>query len=729
MRSVDTPCQPKFGGRIMTTVYRDIKVPIPREKNVICHRTNEYRVEVVIDIHAKSKNGKPSRTRILIGYVADEKMMYPNSNYVNLYPDKWAEITGKKVIKYNTISIGLKAVFELIANSSGLDYTLRSVYGTPDANLMYDTAMCYFLTKQSSAQNFKAVMADHAIFGPKLYSDSYFSNRIRRITETKRNEFHEKWIKYNSDIHSGLNTIGDGSNFPTSALYISRAKGHSKQKLDHGEEDVGCTLLNGSDGIGPLVLDIYPGNIVDYKGLQRLITKYDLNYIHIKKIILDKGYCTIYVIYDLNKRGISYVIMLDRDTLAMKTLINQFGNDIKTNLRTYWIKDSGLFGINLFTQIFDKHDYSDNVCLFFDANKFGKAADFMMKLDKEIDHIMEQLNSGKNKEVTISKDFANFIKIVDENGKKNVVYNEDAVDSKLNSFGFFGIINHDSEATAGKTIYDYNTRSEIEQCIDIIKNELGLHKLSVHDDAALQGKIQIILVALIIYYRLNKAAKAVGKTVMEVVRDLEQIKAEYCNSSYVCVETIPSYLEKILEFFGGDKSIFYTCTQEINDRIKNYIRFPRRRKPGFKPIGTRVQRDENGNFVKKKRGPKGDPEKARQREEATAKREARRQYDANGKPLPLKRGPKGDPEKAKQREEAKARREARRKFDENGNPLPLKRGRIGDPEKAEQRAKAKAIREVRRQYDENGQPLPLPRGRISNAEKERIMKIIEEIDT
>ena len=60
---------------------------------------------------------------------------------------------------------------------------------------------------------------------------------------------------------------------------------------------------------------------------------------------------------------------------------------------------------------------------------------------------------------------------------------------------------------------------------------------------------------------------------------------------------------------------------------------------------------------------------------------ARRQYDENGNPLPLQPGRQADPEKAKQRADAKAKRDARRQYDENGKPLPLRSGRISNDDK------------------------------------------------
>ena len=267
----------------MGKMYKEYEVPIPKTKNIICHRSNGYRVEKVIDSHATTYNGKPSKKRVLIGYIASPTTMYPSSNYPKFYPENWKILTGNKVNNQPIISIGLKAVVELISVNIGLDPILRSIFGTPDTNLMYDYTMYSLLTKQSSVQHFQSKMSNYAIFSDKLYSDSYFSNRIRCITETKRNNFSVEWIKYNNNVYKVIVLLWDGSTFPTSAILIASADGYSKQPLDSGEKVVGAIFLFGLNNIGPLSLDIYPGNIVDYKGLEYALAKYDSCDIIIKK--------------------------------------------------------------------------------------------------------------------------------------------------------------------------------------------------------------------------------------------------------------------------------------------------------------------------------------------------------------------------------------------------------------------------------------------------------------
>ena len=166
----------------MGKVYKEYEVPIPKGKNIICHRTNGCRVEKVINSHTTTCNGNPSKSRILIGYVAGPTTMYPSSNYPKFYPDMWEKLTTNKVKSQPIISIGLKAVVGLIADNTELDCVLKSVFGTKDTNLMYDYTIFSLITKESSVVHFKSKMLDYAIFSDKLYSDSYFSQKMKSIT-------------------------------------------------------------------------------------------------------------------------------------------------------------------------------------------------------------------------------------------------------------------------------------------------------------------------------------------------------------------------------------------------------------------------------------------------------------------------------------------------------------------------------------------------------------------
>ena len=169
------------------------------------------------------------------------------------------------------------------------------------------------------------------------------------------------------------------------------------------------------------------------------------------KIILDKAYCNIIIIRYLNLLQIPYEIMLDKDTFALQELIKKFGDAIKINCGNYWIKDTDLFGIKIFTQIFKKEQYSDNVNLFFNPLRYGiKVNKFLNKLFNEFNTLKWKLKNGED--INVSKCFKEIIEITDDNNKKDVVYNIEALTTKLSSYGFFGIINHINDETSYKTI-------------------------------------------------------------------------------------------------------------------------------------------------------------------------------------------------------------------------------------------------------------------------------------
>ena len=271
--------------------------------------------------------------------------------------------------------------------------------------------------------------------------------------------------------------------------------------------------------------------------------------------------------------SISYEIMLDKDTLAMKTLIGEFGDFIKTKAGEYWIEDTDVFGIMKTTQIFKNYNYSDCVHLFFNPTKYGMSiGKFLNRFLRAVRDVKEQIML--NDDIKINKEFEKIIKIIDENGTKKVVYDTDYLTDKLNEYGFICIINHLHSETYSKTILDYRSRPPIEQWIDTIKNELGFHTLHVHNDDTLNGKIQLVLVASIIYYRIFEAAKAVGKTVQEIIRDLIQLKAQYINDNYCFINSAPKYINKFLEELEGDESIFDEIVEDLNLRLHHNVLRP-----------------------------------------------------------------------------------------------------------------------------------------------------------
>ena len=225
-------------------------------------------------------------------------------------------------------------------------------------------------------------------------------------------------------------------------------KGYNKSKTH--KNIIAFTYAVSSSGL-PIYYDVYRGGLVDAKALRRIIDFFIANKIEVKGVILDRGYCTENCLDYLRDNGINYKVILKSNTEAFKNLVIKAGKNIRLNANNL-IKGTNLFGIQEKTKLFKNSKYENYVSLYFNVDKLGKDFNkFIKKYNEELNRLLNDIKNDE-KEIKVSSEMKKYFSIIENNGKKEIVYNIDELQNKIDSEGFFAVASNIQDS-AEETYY------------------------------------------------------------------------------------------------------------------------------------------------------------------------------------------------------------------------------------------------------------------------------------
>ena len=111
----------------------------------------------------------------------------------------------------------------------------------------------------------------------------------------------------------------------------------------------------------------------------------------------------------------------------------------------------------------------------------------------------------------------------------NVDFNEDAINRhKRNHIGWFVLVtNHIKDKT--KALELYRNKDAVEKCFDDLKNDLDMKRLRIHSAAAMEGRIFIQFIALLITTRLKQVMNEAGwfkfHDLLKVISEMKSVRS------------------------------------------------------------------------------------------------------------------------------------------------------------------------------------------------------------
>ncbi|GAU76735.1 transposase [Fusibacter sp. 3D3] len=508
------------------------------------------------------KYNVPQRTTIGKMSSNDDTMMYPNPNFEKYFPDVALPEEKDESSRSSCVRVGAYLVIQKIAE----DYKLFDHLGNWDERgkgLLLDLAAYSIVSENNAAQHYPEYAYNHPLMTPehKIYSDSTISRFLTEITADDRVNFLNNWNEHrNHDERIYISYDSTNKN--------CKAGDIEKAEYGHPKNDVGAPVFNYSIAYDisnqiPLLYESYPGSIVDVSQLHYVIDKFQgYGYKNIG-FILDRGYFSKDNIKYMESCNYDYVIMVKGKASFVHQLITDHKGEFELK-RACFIKEYLTYGTTIKAKLYTDDDHDSYFHLY---HKTSKENAELTQLETMLQRMENTMEKYKGKEITFGSPYEHYFDLTyhEKAGvRKFYGYKEraDIIEKEMQLCGYFTIVTSKNRS-AQETLALYKSRDASEKLFCSDKSFLGNHSLRVSGNDALESKVFIEFIALIIrnkiYTLLRKRMAEMSKkpnymTVPAALRELEKIELiKQPKGHYKLDHAITATQKTILGAFGLDE--------------------------------------------------------------------------------------------------------------------------------------------------------------------------------
>lgn len=585
-------------------VYRNLVVNIPK-KHVTIEKQPDGKpalVKYVLEAPYDRQKGyaRPKRTTIGHQCVDSKVSMHPTSQYANIFPSLWEQVS-KQSVKPSVKKFGLYAACQAINSATGIKDILDRSYGVDQANAIMDYAMGSILSHSNEASTLSNRLDHEMAYSKEPRSDSYYSRLFEEgMTQEQELQFRRSWALQCKE--AGVDSVWlciDGSNDDCQSKGVEIAeKGHAKSGKNINI--VSFTYAVSPQGL-PVTYDVYRGGLVDAKAMRSILDFLADCGIAVEGVILDRGYCNTTVLQYLNEHGISYVIMVKGQPQGYGIVVKECARQIKMNA-TYLIPHTYLFGCQRPVQLFKSYNHRDYLTIFYDYRNGSERVTALLKSVYEEMSRLEQLIQKGQKPV-IDKKYQKLLDIclVPES---HIEIKANELQPLIDEKGLYSIVT--SSEMDPRLVHElYASRNSSEIQYRLVKTQLGYGTIRVHYTASVRSRFTLGFISSILRYEIEMAAKKLDRNANQMIYELEQVEAKKLNNVYTYSHLENERLKGFFSYFKTEAADqIDTSIKFENDRLSGRVPTPRRRKTGPKKGSHHKKYDEKGNVIPRKPGVK-----------------------------------------------------------------------------------------------------------------------------
>ena len=421
--------------------------------------------------------------RIYIGKKDPETGTFvPNKKYYELYghDTDTAGIQTSTVVK--SVDFGNIYLMDQASSACGLKQVLKDIF----SDCWEDILVC---AMHSCSENEALYLCEDWARNsrvPTAPSSQSISKLLKELNEDRRMQFYKRWAELRGEKEYLALDISSVSSWSELINYVEYGYNRDHEDLPQ----INLAMLFGEESRLPVFARIYPGSVKDVStlvGMVAFIEQLQLRQMH---FVMDKGFYSARGVGVLLEKYIKFAIGVPFSTgMAKEAVRENFssitspGNAIEVDGHIYYasVKKQTINGRRTYLHIY------------YDRERAAKEHDRLM-------HKVIKIENGLA-DGTVSMDSAEARKYFsfqkNREGTYNIHRREDVIREQLELTGYFVILTNDSKDSE-YILNVYRTKDVVEKSFDNIKNELDLERLRIHSDEAMEGRIFIGFIALII---------------------------------------------------------------------------------------------------------------------------------------------------------------------------------------------------------------------------------------
>lgn len=447
---------------------------------------------------------------------------------------------GKKDLKTGEIIRPRKGMRPLLSRSFGHIYLLRKIAERIGLSKALEYAFGEEKAKDILSLVFYEISEARPLYLFKLwaedtYLDEGISSSSQKISELlekigrmeeERERFFWKWIKMQGEIKAIVFDITSISSY--SRFIESLEWGYNRDGEDLAQINFGIAI--GGESELPLSYRIYPGSIPDVSTLKNIC-------IHLKSFglkeflfVLDRGFWSKTNIAEMEREGIGFILPIPFGTKIAKSLISKERKALSSPLSGFYFQKQALFhikrgielsGINLYAHLYLN-----------EKRRAEEVEGFMRKLVEIEEGVkVRGLRSREEVEAFIEERMKGGKKLFSvkvRGGEVKILRRLKAISRLMGRMGKMIIVTNRKELGREEILLFYRRKDRIEKLFDTMKNELEGGRLRVSSKEAMEGRIFLSYLSLIIWSAIAKVMKEKelfkNYTVSEVLYELKKLK-------------------------------------------------------------------------------------------------------------------------------------------------------------------------------------------------------------
>jgi transposase len=559
-------------------MYLDVKVEIPKLPGKIIRKTKGGSTYIYYEYGRTYDKARKFAIpkRIIIGKLDGDGMLVPNENFRKFLPNEKLPGETARAARSGCIRIGAYIIVRKIMDGYRLPAMLGEIFTPGDLGLFLDLAAYSIVCENNAAQHYPDYAYNHPLFtaGMRQYSDTKVSDFLTSMPREKPLDFLAAWNK-DRDVEEKIYISYDSSNKNSQAgdlRLVEFGKAKDDLKLPVFNYSIAYDRTNRE----PLFYEDYPGSIVDVSQLQYMIGKAKgYGYTDIG-FILDRGYFSKANVKYMDENGYNFIMMVKGMSRIVDELVLSLKGTFETK-REYAVREYKVYGTTVKARLFADDTGERHFHVF--HNAFREAAE-MEELEAKIDRMAKYLKKHEGEKVEFGTDFDEYFELfIDKKSKVFLFAREktSVIERELSLCGYFVIVSSE-EMAARAAIMLYKSRDNSEKLFRGDKSYLGNRSMRVYSDEAMEAKIFVEFVALIVRNKLYTYLKsAILKnerkynfmTVPAAVRELEKIEMIRGGDNVYRLDHAVTATQKIiLSAFGLKPEYIDQCASELSEKIK-----------------------------------------------------------------------------------------------------------------------------------------------------------------
>lgn len=483
---------------------------------------------------------KPDSHRKCIGHIDDQTgEIVPNR-------PRAKNGTGLQQVKTETpITVsktGSHSIIDKAADQTGLLDCLQKVFPVRWPHIM---TCCQFLaTTGNPLYLIDRWSAHNETFLPDGIISQRVSELLSSLTLSEQQEFFRAWIAHNQTNEYFALDITSVSSYSELVSLVKYGYNRDHEPLPQ----INLLMITGQKSKLPVYFMPLDGKIKDVKALKAVLDNQKLITPKMLSLIMDKGFFSAANVDALYKGRFRFAVGVPFSSKLARDAVEKYRNTIENHHNVISISDDDVYGV---TELQKWNGHRLYLHVYFDSDK---AAGERKAFNRKLHRTYRALCAGETVE---DEKFAEQYFIVKETkvrGRK-VEYNEEEINNHMkNRVGWFVMAsNFIKDTTEALTIY--REKDSVEKSFDDLKNQMDMKRLRVHSEEAMNGRIFIQFLTLILTVWIRQklsetkwADKYSYREIMSEISELKKISVEGKRKDLVFQTT--NLQNQIIELFG-----------------------------------------------------------------------------------------------------------------------------------------------------------------------------------